>query len=133
MVGDAVDYQGGALPMFEDTRLIREENRKHCGRQARGAVLGAVNQMDQVFGEGLLHGRPFVLPFQGNWVMGTPPSPRAMPWAGMLRPLRGKVQGSIGQTIGRCVSPPSRSRTGPASPRRSVCAPGWMFPHCTAD
>src|SRR5262249_55171717 len=31
------------------------------------------------------------------------------------------------------VSPPSRSRTGPASPRRSVCAPGMMSPHCTAD
>src|SRR5579864_7144799 len=29
--------------------------------------------------------------------------------------------------MGRCVSPPSRSRTGPASPQRSVCAPGVAF------
>src|SRR6266851_2227058 len=35
--------------------------------------------------------------------------------------------------VGRCVSPPSRSRTGPASPRRSVCAPDEMSSHCIAD
>src|SRR5262249_27510492 len=31
------------------------------------------------------------------------------------------------------VMPPSRSLTGPASPRRSVCAPGEMSPQCIAD
>src|SRR5262245_21697634 len=35
--------------------------------------------------------------------------------------------------MGRRVSPPSKSRTGPASLRRSVCAPGWMSVHCNAD
>src|SRR5262249_27952152 len=34
---------------------------------------------------------------------------------------------------GRCVSPSCRSRTGPASPRRLVCAPREMSAHCTAD
>src|SRR5690348_15021565 len=29
--------------------------------------------------------------------------------------------------------PPSKPLTGPAPPRRSVCAPGAMSPHCTAD
>src|SRR5690242_5382115 len=33
--------------------------------------------------------------------------------------------------MGRCVSPLSRSRTGPASPRRSACARG-RSPYCTA-
>lgn len=35
--------------------------------------------------------------------------------------------------VGRCVSPPSRSCIGPASPRRSVCAPGEVSNHCIAD
>ena len=56
VIRDAADNQGRTLPFFEDAGLVREQSLAMLRWDEGFTVLGAVDEMDQIFRERLRHG-----------------------------------------------------------------------------
>src|SRR3989442_9999212 len=106
--------------------------RRGCNKPAQGNALGSLfNNFSQAL-KGRNRETPFVPPFQGS-IVSSRRCPRALPWAGLLLPLRGVTAHVLGSApffarlhsccsclAHRCSPPILRS---PMPPRNQIAQP----------